>query len=262
MKHSNKNFIIVTLVVLAIMVTGFVDGHKASAAIYYAGSGVGSNGTGGTSGGSSTNYYYSGSGTNNSNGTNNGNNNNNNYNNGYNNGGTNTNYGTPVIYSISPNTATTGGNGQTIYITGANFVSGSVARFNSADRPTTYSNSGSLAMSLYPGDMSGVGTYLITVYNPNNGAISNAVDFSLAKAYVAPSPAPAKATTAKKTTGTAASTTSDNKNLTGNALFGSTFLPTTFFGWILLAILILLAVLLWRKLYVTEKDHAAPLKHV
>lgn len=76
-----------------------------------------------------------------------------------------------------------------------------------------------------------------------------------------------KATTTKDTavscsTGLDA-TTGEYKNALGaNALFASNgFLPTNFFQWLLLFIIILAIVFLWRKIYVTDHERHAPLKH-
>jgi len=59
--------------------------------------------------------------------------------------------------------------------------------------------------------------------------------------------------------------TNDNNQtstLASNALFGSSgFLPSSLFGWIFFAILILLAIILWRKLFISDEEKEKPLKH-
>lgn len=183
-------------------------------------------------------------------------------------------YPAPIIYSITPNSAVSGSNDTTVFITGANFMPGSVARFNSINRPTTYYNSTTLSMIVPASDMAGYGSYLVTVYNPVNGAVSNAVPFTLNRNAVtsaAPAAAPvatakSSGTTAKKTTvastaKTAASCT-DEKSLSANALFGSNgFMPSSFVEWLFTFILILIGIILWRKAYGEEKYRASPLKH-
>jgi hypothetical protein len=55
---------------------------------------------------------------------------------------------------------------------------------------------------------------------------------------------------------------SEDNSLAANAIFGDgSFLPNTLAEWLLLAILILLAVVLWRRIWVTDAQRNAPLKH-
>lgn len=77
-----------------------------------------------------------------------------------------------------------------------------------------------------------------------------------------------KAATTTKDTAVSCSTgldatTGEYKNALGaNALFASNgFLPTNFFQWLILFIIILAIVFLWRKIYVTDHERHAPLKH-
>ncbi len=209
-------------------------------------------------------YYWYGSGTSNSE---NSNSNNNNYNN-----NTSNSYAVPAIYSISPDSMVYGSTAvKTIDITGVNFLQDSVARFNSYDRPTTYINSTHLRMNIYPADMGTVGTYIVSIYNPNNGYISNAAYLNLtnntsAVGTVASSGNPVgdyppanTATTAKKATTSKTAVSNTNSNLTANAL-GSGFMPSTFLQWILLGILILFFVFFWRMLFIAKKDKNLALK--
>ncbi|MES2416243.1 MAG: IPT/TIG domain-containing protein [Patescibacteria group bacterium] len=179
-----------------------------------------------------------------------------------------TNYNTtPIIYSISPNSAVSGNNTVVATITGANFTPGSTARFNGADKETRYYDSRHLGMVLSPIDLDGKGTYFVTVYNPSNGSISNGVSFTLNKTVATSSGSVTKKVT-KSTTSTVAkaktssTSTSNNSNaLSANALSGSNgFFPSSLIEWLLLAILIFLVVILVRKTYMSHEEHA-PLKH-
>src|SRR5262245_61372882 len=42
----------------------------------------------------------------------------------------------PTVISLSPNTATAGGSGFSITVSGSNFLANSVVRWNGSDRPT------------------------------------------------------------------------------------------------------------------------------
>ena len=74
-------------------------------------------------------------------------------------------------------------------------------------------------------------------------------------------------TTNKNSTGDSSIDTNSNtdqnvKELVAGAIFGSNaFMPSSLLQWIFFAILILLAVILWRKLYVSDEDKHTPLKH-
>ena len=64
------------------------------------------------------------------------------------------------------------------------------------------------------------------------------------------------------TTGSIDSNNGSNSNLSGNALSGgNSFMPSSIVGWLMLFALILLSVMLFRKLWVTEADKSTPLKH-
>lgn len=163
----------------------------------------------------------------------------------------------PIIYSITPDTLTTGGGPRTITINGRDFAPGAVAKIGSFVRPTTYVNSGRLTMQLGSADLAKTGEYLITVRNPN-GETSNAMLLN-----IRPKGSVFGSTDNANTSGnTTSSTTYTSKsNLSANASGGASFMPRTLLGWLMLFIVILLAVVLWRKLYVTEEDKHKPLKH-
>lgn len=172
----------------------------------------------------------------------------------------------PGITSISPSSANVNSGAKTITIKGTCFTPDSVARFNSSNRTTTYVDANTLKMSLPATDMKVLGKFLVTVHKPNVG-FSNSVFFTVKKPT-------ATTTTAKKTNTTnttnncevpvtlATTNDSNNSNLSASAfLSGASFMPKTLLEWVFLWIFILLAIVLWRKLYVTDEKRNAPLKH-
>lgn len=149
----------------------------------------------------------------------------------------------PVIYSLSPDAKESGSSGTTISVIGDNFNKDSIVKWNSEDRSAIFVSSSHLAVKLTEEDLSGTGEYLITVFNrAPGGGYSNAMIFTLSGAG--------------SVTGD-----SDGNNLAGSAILAGSFRPFTLMNWLMLAILILLLVILWRKIYVTDKDRQAPLKH-
>ena len=194
----------------------------------------------------------------------------------------------PVIYTVSPNSVNGVNGNLAIILTGANFTVNSLAEFNNNYRPTTFINSTRLSMILNASDLTTTGIYSIVVFNPFPcGGTSNGIYFRVDNTIISTPPVnppvitktvnatttkttPKVLTTAKKVTTPAspqvacAPTTSDtnNQNLSANALFGANgFMPSNLIQWLVFGILILLAVVLWRKVYVTEKDKSKPLKH-
>jgi hypothetical protein len=170
------------------------------------------------------------------------------------------------ITSLSPQSVVYSTNGATITIYGTNFNQNSIARWNGVARPTNFINSNTLTILISATDMRSTNGHAITVINPN-GEISNT-------AYLAITGVPATVVSVRPgnttvTTSTApAVTTSDNDNpdlsgLAANAILGSpnSFWPTGLIQWLLIAILILMAMILWRKIYTSEKPNHAPLKH-
>lgn len=180
----------------------------------------------------------------------------------------------PNVYSISPNSkninTTTS---SVITVSGSNFINSSVVKFNNTDRQTTYINSTTLQFQLYPSDTSTLGDASITVFNTGpGGGMSNSVIFSVKNVI-------AKTSTSSKTNKTTVASTStknistsnvDTINdsslsanaLSANAFFSSSgFIPSTFLQWMVVLLLILFIVILWRKIYVSDRDKSAPLKH-
>ncbi|MBU6142178.1 hypothetical protein KGO95_03650 [Patescibacteria group bacterium] len=87
---------------------------------------------------------------------------------------------TPVLTMIDPVSATLNDPGSTMTVTGTDFVSSSVVRFNGADRTTTYVSSTTLQATIPAGDLMTAGTYDITVYTPTpGGGISGSYPFTV-----------------------------------------------------------------------------------
>ena len=180
----------------------------------------------------------------------------------------------PHVPSISPTSGITKTGAKDITINGYNFIPSSVARWNGSDRNTSYISSSQIIMHTTDADMTGLGSQSITVYNhTSNGGLSNTGYYTLKTApttSVASASKTKPKTTAKPKTATTPACVSetttdkeDNSNLTASAIFSSdSFLPTSFLGWLLLIILVLLIVIVWRKLtHAGEKYKAQPLKH-
>lgn len=150
----------------------------------------------------------------------------------------------PIIYSITPDKMERGKGKLVATINGANFISGSIVKWNSSDRETTFIDSNRLIVKLTAEDMNGNGEYLVRVWNPAPlGGYSNAIVFTLGDGH----------DLSKKT--------SNDSALMAGAIGGVTFMPRTLLQWLMFIILILLFVVLWRRLYVTKEQKEAHLKH-
>ncbi len=98
----------------------------------------------------------------------------------------------PRITAISPDTTQSGGAVFTLTVTGQNFVSDSVVRWNNSDRPTTFVNSTQLTAMIPPTDIASPGNAVITVFTPPaGGGVSNSAAFTIT---AAPNPLPVIAT--------------------------------------------------------------------
>jgi hypothetical protein len=87
---------------------------------------------------------------------------------------------TPIITTLSPASIAAGSGATAITVTGSNFVSGSTARFNGANRTTTFVSSTQLQMALSAADLATAGSYPVTVVNPGNPPLtSNAFTLSV-----------------------------------------------------------------------------------
>ena len=89
----------------------------------------------------------------------------------------------PAITSLNPGSAQAGGATFTLTVTGTNFVTGAVARWNGADRVTTLVSSTQVTAAIPASDIANPGTATIIVFNPlstgGGGGPSNAVTFTI-----------------------------------------------------------------------------------
>jgi uncharacterized protein (TIGR03437 family) len=89
----------------------------------------------------------------------------------------------PAISSLSPAGATAGDAGFTLTVIGANFLPGSVVRWNGADRSTTYVSGSQLSATISANDIGTAGTAQVTVFNPApGGGLSNTLGFVIGSA--------------------------------------------------------------------------------
>ncbi len=84
----------------------------------------------------------------------------------------------PMIISLSPNSASAGGPVFALTVNGSNFVSGAAVRWNGSPRPTSFSSSTQLSANITAADIANQGTAQVTVANPN-GEVSNAAAFTI-----------------------------------------------------------------------------------
>src|SRR5215469_15285649 len=86
----------------------------------------------------------------------------------------------PAITSLSPNSATQGGNALSVTITGYNFMSSSSAQWNGSARTTTYSSSTQLQVQLTAADIATPGSAAVSVTNPTpGGGNSGSAEFTI-----------------------------------------------------------------------------------
>lgn len=87
---------------------------------------------------------------------------------------------TPVVTTISPNTATTGSAGITLTVNGTGFVSGSTIRWNNSNRATTFVSGTQLTAQIPASDLATAGIPSVTVVTPApGGGTSNATPFTI-----------------------------------------------------------------------------------
>ena len=181
----------------------------------------------------------------------------------------------PVVTYVSPNSVPRNSY-QTITVSGYNFIQGSVIRINGTDLMTTYLNSGTLTTELNPTALQYSSHYSVAVFNPSPaGGISNQVTFTIKDNYNTGYANNTQTTNngtnntqasnqnnSSNSTNTQDATTATTKDLAASAIFGSNaFMPSSLLQWIFFFILILLGVILWRRLYVSEEEKRMPLKH-
>lgn len=85
----------------------------------------------------------------------------------------------PVISSISPTNETAAGAAFTLTVDGSNFVSGATVEWNGQSRPTTFSTRNQLTATISATDISASGFAQVTVANPGQNGVSNAVAFEI-----------------------------------------------------------------------------------
>ena len=86
----------------------------------------------------------------------------------------------PVITSINPASAATGGPAFTLTVNGSNFVSSSQVRWNGSPRPTQFITSSQLTAAIPASDLAAAGPVSVTVFNPTpGGGSSTAVTFTV-----------------------------------------------------------------------------------
>ena len=87
---------------------------------------------------------------------------------------------TPALTTLSPSSAAAGGSAFTLTVNGSNFVSGSVVRWNGANRTTTFVSATQLTAAITAADIAAAGSASVTVQNnPPSGAVSNALTFTI-----------------------------------------------------------------------------------
>jgi len=86
----------------------------------------------------------------------------------------------PTVSSISPTIAVAGGTGFTLTVTGSNFTTSSVVRWNGLDRPTTVLGTTEVTAAIPASDIATGGTANVTVFNPSpGGGTSNVSTFTI-----------------------------------------------------------------------------------
>jgi hypothetical protein len=88
--------------------------------------------------------------------------------------------GVPATFTMAPTSATAGGSAFTLSVTGANFVPGSVVRWNGSNRTTTFVSSTQLNAAITAADIASAGSPSVTVFNGTpGGGTSNAQTFTV-----------------------------------------------------------------------------------
>ena len=86
----------------------------------------------------------------------------------------------PIITTISPTSVLAGSGAFTLFVSGSNFVSGSVIDFNGAPQPTTFVSATSLTAAISASSVATAGSFSVTVTNPApNGGTSTSSTFTV-----------------------------------------------------------------------------------
>ncbi|MBI1765701.1 MAG: hypothetical protein HYR56_30220, partial [Acidobacteria bacterium] len=94
----------------------------------------------------------------------------------------------PTLNGLSPNTALATGAAFTLTVNGANFVNGSVVRWNGGARATQFVSATQLTAQITAADIASAGTAQVSVFNPAPGGGTSA---ELGFSIVQPNPLPA-----------------------------------------------------------------------
>ncbi len=120
---------------------------------------------------------------------------------------------TPTLASISPNLKAVGDAAFQLTVTGTNFNTSSIVRFNGSDRPTTFVSATQLTAQIGTADISTGGAYPIVVFSPApGGGSSNAINLNVSN----PVPAIANLSPSSMLQGSAAFTLTINGTGFGN----------------------------------------------
>ena len=86
----------------------------------------------------------------------------------------------PAATSLAPNSATAGSAGVAMTVNGANFVPGSVVRWNGMDRVTTFVSASQLVAQVTAADLAAAGVAAVSVFNPApGGGLSGDLTFTI-----------------------------------------------------------------------------------
>jgi hypothetical protein len=100
----------------------------------------------------------------------------------------------PTLSAIAPTSIGAGSPGFSLVVTGANFVAGSIVRWNGSDLATTYGSPISLSATVPAGNVASGGSATITVFNPApGGGTSGSQPLQITSAPVLSSLAPTTA---------------------------------------------------------------------
>ncbi|MGA1368336.1 MAG: IPT/TIG domain-containing protein, partial [Blastocatellia bacterium] len=95
----------------------------------------------------------------------------------------------PTVSALSPATAAQNSGALTLTVTGTNFVSGAVVRWNGQDRVTTYQGPTELRAQLLATDLATAGVVPVTVFHPApGGGVSAALNFTVTAGSLSPVP--------------------------------------------------------------------------
>jgi hypothetical protein len=89
---------------------------------------------------------------------------------------------TPAITGLSPSSATAGAAAFTLSVTGTDFSTSAVVRWNGGNRTTTYQSATLLRAAIPASDVASVGTATVTVYNAGTARLSNPASFPVGSA--------------------------------------------------------------------------------